>query len=218
VAVASRIRAVDEAGLAARRLLAELGEELRDARIGRGLRQTDVARAASSSRSHVGRLERGLGVIQLSDLSRHGAVVGLKLYARFYPTGGGLRDAAQLELLRRFRARIGDRFSWQLEAPLNIAGDLRAFDALLTRGDNRIAVEAITRLRDAQAQLRGAALKQRDGQVQRLVVLVSATHHNRAALDSVRDVLATTFPMTTRVTLRTLAAGDDPGDNGIVLL
>ena len=39
----------------------------------------------------------------IADLARHGAAVGLRLHARFYPTGGGLRDAAQLDLLRRLR-------------------------------------------------------------------------------------------------------------------
>jgi hypothetical protein len=156
--------------------------------------------------------------LALTDLARHGAAVGLKLHARFYPAGGGLRDAAQLDLLRRLRARIGDRWNWQLEAPLNIPGDLRAFDALLIRPDAAIAIEAITRLRDAQAQLRAAALKQRDGKVPRLVLLIKATQHNREALASAADVLATTFPLATRQTLAALSQGLDPGNNGIVLL
>jgi len=185
----------------------------------RGLRGADVARVANSSTSHVSRLETGvLANVSLADLARHGATVGLRLHARFYPAGGGLRDAAQLELLRRFRARIGGRWSWQLEAPLNIPGDMRAFDAILRNGEATIAVEAITRLRDAQAQLRAAALKQRDGQVARLVVVLLGTNHNRAALASAADVLATTFPLGTRATLAALARGRDPGDNGIVLL
>ena len=152
------------------------------------------------------------------DLARHGAAVGLKLHARFYPIGAGLRDAAQLDLIRRLRLRIGDRWRWQLEAPLNIAGDLRAFDVLLRGADTTVAIEAITRLRDAQAQLRAAALKQRDGQVKRLIVLVRATHHNRAALGSAADVLATIFPLGSRATMAALLAGEDPGENGIVLL
>ena len=52
----------------------------------------------------------------------------------------------------------------------------------------------------------------------RLVVVVRATHHNRTALGSAADVLATTFPLGTRATLAALAAGEDPGENGIVLL
>jgi transcriptional regulator with XRE-family HTH domain len=215
----SRVRAVDEASIAARRLQAELGTELRNARLMRGLRQTDIGAAIDTSRATISRVELGLAnVLSVADLARHGAAVGLRLHARFFPAGGGLRDAAQLDLLRRFRARIGDRWNWQLEAPLNIPGDPRAFDALLIGPNTTIAVEAITRLRDAQAQLRAAGLKQRDGKVLRLVILISATHHNRAALASAGDVLTISYPLGTRETLAALKAGEDPGDNGIVLL
>jgi len=215
----NRIRRVDEAAIAGRRLQVELGADLREARLAAGLRQIQVARAIERSGARISRVERGmLRDLSVAELARHAAAVGLKLHARFYPAGGGLRDAAQLDLLRRLHARIGDRWSWQLEAPLNIAGDLRAFDALLTGPAATIAIEAITRLRDAQAQLRGVARKQRDGGVPRLVIVVAANHHNRAALASAADVLTTTFPLGTRKTLAALSRGMDPGDNGIALL
>jgi transcriptional regulator with XRE-family HTH domain len=215
----NRVGSTDDATLRGRRLQAELGSDLREARLARGLRQIDVARAMSVSHAAISRVELGLLTgLSIADAVRHGAVVGLKLHARFYPVGGGLRDAAQLDLIRRLRARIGDRWRWQLEAPLDIAGDLRAFDALISNEQTTIAIEAITRLRDAQAQLRAATLKQRDGNVPRLVLLIKATQHNREALASAADVLATTFPLGTRATLNTLTEGMDPGDNGIVLL
>ncbi len=198
-----------------------MGADLREARLARGLRQLDVAGAMKVSDVQISRIERGrLDGLAIATLARHAAAVGLRLHARLYPNAGGLRDAAQLDLLRRLRARIGDRWTWQLEAPLNIPGDQRAFDALLTRegDDMTIAIEAITRLRDAQAQLRSAMLKQRDGRATRLVVVVRATHHNRTAMASAADVLATTFPLATRATLAALAAGEDPGDNGMVLI
>jgi transcriptional regulator with XRE-family HTH domain len=215
----SRVGTRDDAAILGRRLQTDLGSELREARLARGLRQTDVARATGVSHATISRTELGLAKdLSIAATVRHGAVVGLKLHARFYPTGGGLRDAAQLDLLRHLRARIGDRWSWQLEAPLNIAGDLRAFDAILSNATVTIAIEAITRLRDAQAQLRAAALKQRDGQVPRLILLIKTTQHNRDALASAADVLATSFPLGTRATLKALSEGEDPGDNGIVLL
>jgi len=217
--MSNRLRRIDEAGMIGRRLQANLSTELRDARLASGLLQVDVARAITTSQARVSRVEHGRLVhLSVADLARHGAAVGLKLHARFYPAGGGLRDAAQLDLLRRLRARIGDRWIWQLEAPLNIPGDLRAFDALLSNPKATIAVEAITRLRDAQAQLRAAALKQRDGGVPRLVILISATRHNRSALASAADVLATSLPLGTRAILTALEKGEDPGDNGMVLL
>ena len=215
----NRVRQVHESAIAGRRLQTELGTDLREVRLARGLRQIDVAHATSVSNGRISRVERGrLANLGVADLSRHAAAVGLRLHARFYPAAGGLRDAAQLDLLRRLRARIGDRFTWQLEAPLPNPGDLRAFDALLSNGPTTIAVEAITRLRDAQAQLRAATTKQRDGGATRLVLLIKASHANRAALAHAADVLATTFPLSTRTTLAALSAGDDPGDNGIVLL
>jgi transcriptional regulator with XRE-family HTH domain len=217
--MANRVRRIDEATLAGRRLQAGLGAELREARLARGLRQIEVARATNVSHARISRVEHGLlRDLAIADVARHGAAVGLRLHARFFPIGGGLRDAAQLDLLRRLRIRIGEAWSWQLEAPLNIPGDMRAFDLLLTGGGGTIAVEAITRLRDAQAQLRDATRKQRDGGVPRLVILLSATPHNRGALSAAGDVLATSFPLTTRATLAALVNGDEPGQNGIVLL
>lgn len=217
--MAPRIRTIGDAGSHGRRLQAQLGNELREARLASGVRLLDVARAIGASTSHVSRAELGLvRDMSVAGAARHGAAVGLRLHARFYPTGGGLRDAAQLDLLRRLRARIGGRWNWQLEAPLNIAGDQRAFDALLSNGEAKVAIEAITRLRDAQAQVRAAALKQRDGGVPQLVILIGATRHNRAALASAADVLATTFPLSTRATLRALASGEAPTANGIALL
>ncbi|HEX2799659.1 MAG TPA: hypothetical protein VHQ44_08300, partial [Thermoanaerobaculia bacterium] len=69
-----------------------------------------------------------------------------------------------------------------------------------------------------QAQLRAATRKQRDGQATRLVMLTKASEANRAALATAADVLATTFPLSTRTTLAALAEGNDPGQNAIVLL
>jgi transcriptional regulator with XRE-family HTH domain len=217
--MANRVRRIDEATVAGRRLQAALGAELREARLARGLCQIDVARATNASHARISRVEHGLlRDLAIADVARHGAAVGLRLQARFFPIGGGLRDAAQLDLLRRFRARIGDAWGWQLEAPLNIPGDMRAFDLLLSGAGGSVAVEAITRLRDAQAQLRDATRKQRDGRVPRLVILLSATPHNRGALRAAGDVLATSFALSTRATLAALADGEDPGVNGLVLL
>jgi transcriptional regulator with XRE-family HTH domain len=217
--MANRTSRINDAAIAARRLQADLGDELREARLARGLRQREVATSLRRSRFHVSRVERGKRAnVGIAEVALHAAAVGTRVHARLYPAAGGLRDAAQLALLRRLRARIGTAWAWQLEAPLPIAGDLRAFDALLRNGRTTIAIEAITRLRDAQAQLREATRKQRDGHAERLVLVVKASHANRAALASAADVLATAFPLATRATLVALQAGNDPGDNGVILL
>jgi hypothetical protein len=46
----------------------------------------------------------------------------------------------------------------------------------------RCAIEFVTRFHDCQAQLRSCELKLRDGSVDRLILVVLASHSNRRAL------------------------------------
>jgi hypothetical protein len=82
----------------------------------------------------------------------------------------------------------------------------------------RIAVEVITRLRDLQAQIRAAQLKQRDLGADRLIIVIAGTHANRAAMASARSTLLATFELDTRRVLAALANGDDPGRDSFIAL
>ncbi|HWH23501.1 MAG TPA: hypothetical protein VNW68_01270 [Candidatus Limnocylindria bacterium] len=144
--------------------------------------------------------------------------VGLKAYLKLYPLGGGLRDAAQLRYIQRFVARIGHAWRVQLDVPIPLAGDLRAVDVYLSNATCRAAVEVITRLRDVQAQIRAAQLKQRDIGADRLILVVAATRANREALAEARGALLATFEMDARRVLRSLQRGEDPGRDAVVLL
>ena len=97
-------------------------------------------------------------------------------------------------------------------------GDLRAVDAVLTRPGRTLAVEAITRLADLQAQLRAAQLKSRDVGADRLVLLVNASTANRNALHAAAGLVRAALPSTTRRALSALASGADPGGDALVLL
>jgi hypothetical protein len=142
----------------------------------------------------------------------------MELSARAYPAGPALRDAAHLALLERLRKWIGAAFTWRTEVPLGPPGDQRAWDAVLTGIGVRIAVEAETRLRDLQALLRRLELKRRDGQVDRLVLLVADTRANRAFLRVASGLLVQSFPVPHAVALAALSDGRDPGGDAIVLL
>lgn len=98
------------------------------------------------------------------------------------------------------------------------APDLRAWDAVIGGGSWRDGVEAEVRLRDAQALERRIALKQRDGSVDAVILLVWDTRHNRDALDSVGAGLHAAFPLGGNLALERLAAGNDPGGNALILL
>lgn len=199
--------------------LREVGRELRVARLIAGITQRQVATGLGKSTSHVSRVEHGLikgvGLVQLS---RHAAVVGLKPWIRLYPAVSRPLDQAQLALFARFRERIAATWQVVLEAPMPISNDLRAADALLVIPGCRCMVEIITRLADFQAQLRSAHRKQRDIGATRLILVVAGNDTNRRALRDAGIAVRDAFPLDTKATLRALAAGVDPGADGLVLL
>ena len=96
--------------------------------------------------------------------------------------------------------------------------DRRAFDAVLSRGDARVAVEAITRLTDAQAQVRAITLKQEAAGLSSLVLVLADTRHNRRALRDGAPTVAPAFPAASRDILRLLRSGQAPPGNGVLLL
>lgn len=216
--MASRVRSVDQAAHVGRRQLADIGDELREARLRAGLRQRDVAAAIGISQSKVARIEGGrLETVALLDVARHAGAVGLKLHARMYPAGPPLRDRAQLALLDRFHRRISPQWRVRLEAPLQLAGDQRAWDMLLWSGELTIGVEAISRLRDVQAQVRAAQLKRQDAKATRLILLVAATHSNRRVLAVAERLVHADFTVGTRPAFVALSAGLDPGGDALIL-
>jgi anaerobic glycerol-3-phosphate dehydrogenase len=99
-----------------------------------------------------------------------------------------------------------------------IARDLRSTDCRITIEACSIAVEAITRLADFQAQTRAATLKKRDLAADRLILLVAATHANRHALAEASGAIGDSFPLGSRAALHALSQGHDPGADAIVLV
>jgi transcriptional regulator with XRE-family HTH domain len=217
--MATRTRPVYEATRLARWILADVGRELRIARIGSGMRQRDVARLLHTSKSRICRVEHGrVASLNLPALARHAAAVGLKLYVKLFPLGRRLLDQPQLDLLARFRARLHPSWTWETEVPIPIPGDLRAGDCRIVIPDTAILVEAHTRLSDYQAQVRSARRKQADLGATRLLLLLAATHANRRAVREAGVVARDSFPLGTRASLTALAEGRDPGADGILFL
>lgn len=171
------------------------------------------------SHAQVSRIERArLRRLSLADLVRVGTIVGLDLSVRAYPGGNPLRDAAHLALLGRLRSLLAPSLGWRTEVPLPLPGDQRAWDALISGAGRPIAVEAETRLRDVQGLARRIALKQRDGDVDRIVLLIADTKTNRSILRSEAPAFAPAFPVPPQEILAALRRGHDPNGSGIVLL
>jgi len=217
--MASRERAIDIGAARARAVLGRIQAEARIARLNAGLGQDDVARALGLSRSQYSRIERGLSPDLSIDLAvRMFAVLGHELVIRPYPNGDAIRDAAHVALLDRLRARCHASIRWQTEVPLPLHGDLRAWDATAVCPAFRAGVEAETRLSDIQALERRLSLKQRDGQMDRLILLVLDSRSNRAVLRLHGDRIAQRFPIPGSRALELLAAAVDPGGDSLILL
>jgi transcriptional regulator with XRE-family HTH domain len=217
--MATRERAIDRADQDTRRSIGSIGREIRDARRAAGISQTFVGAKVGLSHTQVSKLERGLVLgASVMVLGRICRTVGLELAVRAYPGGDALRDSAQLRLLERFRSRVHPSLRWRTEVPLPHPGDKRAWDALVGGPDWTVAVEAETRLADVQALIRRLELKQRDGGIDLLTLVVADTRTNRAALVGARPSLTDALPLTSGAILRALARGVDPGGSGIVIL
>jgi transcriptional regulator with XRE-family HTH domain len=197
-----------------RRVRADIAAARRNA----GVSQDALGAVCGISGSAAGRIETGVtGIVDLRTLAAMAAGVGLELRLRAYPAGDAIRDVGQQRLLERLRRRMHPSLRWATEVVLPIGGDLRAWDAVI-RGDGwRLAVEAETVLDDIQALERKLALKQRDGRIDHVILLVADTPRNRRALGGAPAAFAT-FSRDSRAMLRALREGRDPDCSGIVIL
>ncbi len=211
-------RLVDRGRHRGRGIIRSLGQEIRAGRRAAGISQHALGAAIGLSKTEVGRIERDeapwLTVVHAATLM---SVVGLELWARVYPAGSPLRDRGHLKLLEEFEVRLPPSVGRIREWAVPIPGDLRAVDLLLTGLPKRTGVEAETVLDDLQALERDIRKKQRDGQLQRVILLVRGSRRNREIL-ATADALHRAFPRNTRAVMTAITHGHDPGADGIVLL
>ena len=202
-----------------RRLLADLGEEIRAARRASGLSLAECATAAGISGAELSRIERGLAPwLDVLTASRVCAVVGLDLSVRAFPGGNPVRDAAHAPMLAAFRDLLGPGLRLRAEVPVTDGRDARAWDGVIDDRTSEAAVELESKVTDGQSLARRLALKQRDGQVSRLILVILDTRTNRAALRLASPVLESQFPLHDREIRSALSAGRLPEEGGIVLL
>ena len=217
--MATRRRPADVGTERGRLALANLMREEAGARRDRGLSLDEVGRAIGISGSMMSRTEAGrtsdVGLVRLSAML---SVVGLDLWARAYAGGSPLRDAGHVALLERFRSRLHPSLRWAIEVPLPIPGDPRAWDGMISGRGFRYGAEAETHPTDAQALARRLAAKERDGEVDGVLLVLPATHHVRGFLAAAGDILAPSFPVAGRRALELLGAGLDPGGSSIIVL
>jgi len=217
----TRRRPVDLAVARARDLIATATRDLGAARSNAGLSQDEVSAAAGMSRGRYGRIERGEDPqVSVDELARIGAVLGLEISVRFFPAGDPVRDAGHRAVLARLSGACHASLRFRTEVPLPMVGDRRAWDAVIDgfRPPIRCGIEAETRPTDEQALTRKLALKRRDGGVDRLILLLPDTRHNRAFIRGASAGFLAAFPLPGRRAVELLRAGVDPGGDAIMLL
>jgi transcriptional regulator with XRE-family HTH domain len=219
LSMVTRERRIDLGRRLARRALAKVGEEFREARLAAGLTQRRVGAAAGISHAQISRIELGRAPsVPFVTLAIIAAVLGLDLPLRTFASGDPIRDVAQLGLLGRLRAAIPDVLTWRSEVPLAIPGDRRAWDGEICGVSWRLPVDAETHLRDVQALARRAALKRRDDGNPTILLLVADTRHNRRMLRLAAADLAAAFPLAGPIALASLRDAKQPSASAIVLL
>lgn len=203
------------------RLLLLLGEEVRHARVALGLTQRQLGHSARMSQTRISRIEAGrLASLSFLDAARVTAATGLDLSVKSYPSVRRPRDAGQLKRLEALLANVRPPLTYRLEAPLPSTGPLpeqRAWDAMVEGGGEQTAVELEVRLHDIQAQLRRILLKKRDGQPDRLLIVVADTRANRRVLAEHGGLLAELPRQSVSTVLDALRQGRHP-PSGIVLV
>lgn len=212
-------RAVDRGTARGRDLMRLIGLEIRLARTRLALSIAAVAREAGISVSELSRIERARAAwVSLMVLARLCAIVGLDLSARAYPGGPPIRDARHTRLLNKLRALLGTALRWAAEVPLAGAGEQRAWDALIRGGGWRYGVECELNPIDDQALIRRLALKERDGMVDGVILLLPDTRQTRAFRREFAEVRAAQFPIAAGVALTRLGAGVPPGGNAVIII
>ena len=217
--MASRGSLHNEALALAKHIRRGMGREIRVARVSAGVSQRAAAARVGMSHAQFGRIERAeLDELTVDQLTRALLAVGLSPIVRAGPGAGPAFDSGQLAVFNRLRRMLPVAVNVRTEVPLPIAGDRRAWDAVLALEPLSVPVEVEARLHDIQALDRRAALKLRDSTFDRLLLLVSDTANNRRMLDVHREHLRVSFPLDTRALLRALRAGRTPEASGIVVL
>jgi transcriptional regulator with XRE-family HTH domain len=140
-----------------RRLLQDLGAELRAARLAAGLTLAQVAAAAGISAGELSRIERGLAPwLDVLTAARLCAVVGLDLWIRAFEGPDPIRDAASARMFSTLTLIIGRKLVVRAEVAIGDGRDQRAWDGVLSEpptGES-CAIELESRLSDAQRLVR----------------------------------------------------------------
>ncbi|HYI21874.1 MAG TPA: transcriptional regulator [Candidatus Limnocylindrales bacterium] len=195
--------------------------ELRQLRLSLGVGQTQMAGALSCSVSQLWRLEAGdVGAVTVTRLAEMASVLGHEISLGLHPIGDPIRDKGQQALAHRFDALLSEAWQSTSEVLLPLTGDRRAWDKLLrlVGNDYRVGVDLETRIRDIQELTRRTRLRERDGGVDAILIVLSDSSTNRRLVDELRVTLGRDYTTSPRSILAVLRGGRRLAGSGVVVI
>jgi transcriptional regulator with XRE-family HTH domain len=216
--MATRETRRDRGDQVSRKVATQLLSELRTTRLAANLSIRSVARALGWSHARYSRFESGQVGLSVRDVAHAGAVLGLDLSANLHPRGDGLRDAGQQALGLRFREVLGSAWRVTAEVLLPNPHDRRSWDLFLRLVEQRVGVELETRVRDVQRTVRKIRERERDGGADHVLLVLSASAHNRRVLPELLEALGPEFATSPRAVLKALREGRPIPGSGVILL
>jgi len=202
-------------------LARRFGQELRLARLAGGLTQAQLAAVAEVSQQAVSEAERGGIDVSLEIRCRLTAACGHELGWRLHPVATvSLRDSGQLAVAQAIVTAAHPRWRAELERPV-APGDPCAADLLLGIPEELLHIEVERGLVDAQAQLRAAQIKraalvERDARPIRLIIAIPDTRLSRQRIEPISLLIRQTFPAPSRDIWRAIRRGTPVGRDGIL--
>ncbi len=169
-----------------------------------------MAAELGCSASQLWRLEAGeVAAVTLTRLAEMASVLGYEISLGLHPIGDPIRDKGQQALARRFDAIPSETWQSTSETLLPLPGDRRAWDKLLQLigTDYRVGVDLETRIRDIQELTRRTRLRERDGAVDAILIVLSDSATNRRLVDELRATLGREYATAPRSILAALRGG-----------
>jgi hypothetical protein len=174
------------------------------------------------SQSQLWRIEAGRTETTVVRLSEMASVLGLELSVGLHPLGDPIRDKGHQALGRRFDAIPARAWRSTSETLLPNPGDQRSWDRLLrlTTSVERhlVGVDLETRIRDIQALVRRTRQRERDGGVDKILLVLSDSATNRSLVDQLRDALGAEYHTSPRAVLACLRRGEPLLGSGVILV
>ena len=178
-----------------------------------------IARALGWSHARYGRFEiRSAASRSIQDVAEVAAVLGLELSARLFRVEDAIRDAAHQPLRTRFLALLAPSFKAVSEVLFPHPGDRRSWDLLLRLGAELTGVELETRVRDVQLLVRRIRDREREGGADHVLLVLSASRHNRQLLPELLEAFGERFQTPPRQILTALREGEPIPGSGVILL